>query len=54
MRMAKGKRITAEDRRELETFATFVRAVHEGKPQAQAYAELYGEVVFDASRKDPA
>lgn len=53
MRLAKGKRITKEDRAEIAKFGEFLRDVDAGKDQRTAYAEHYGEVVFEAEDKAP-
>ena len=51
MRIPKGKKITPEDHAEIAKFRAFLAA---GKPQQQAYAERYGEVVFEAGADDKA
>lgn len=48
MRVPKGARITEEDRREMAQFEKFLRTVADGKSQQEAYAETYGEVVYES------
>ena len=51
MRIAKGQKLTEVDRKELALFGDFVRAVAKGQDQMCAYAEIYGETIYDASKK---
>lgn len=51
MRIAKGKKITPEDMTELAKFEDFVRRAAECGQQ-KAYQEVYGEVVFDGTKKE--
>lgn len=46
--------ITKRDRREIGKLMRFLRKVNEGTPQFHAYGEVYGEVVYDASKDDAA
>jgi hypothetical protein len=41
--------ISEHDQAELEQFERFLYLVREGKSQTAAHAEVYGEVVFDAT-----
>jgi len=40
--------LSRADREEIERFKDFLSLVHTGKSQPDAYADLYGEVVFEA------
>lgn len=51
-RRAKMSRITIEDRQEIAKFKDHLGDVAGGKDPLLAYAERYGEVVFDATNKD--
>lgn len=50
-RRAKMSRITIEDRREIDKFKDHLGDIASGKDPLLAYAERYGEVVFDATAK---
>lgn len=39
---------TNSDRREIARFKDFLRSVADGKSEREAYAEKYGEVIFEA------
>lgn len=45
--------VSAHDREELLKFEQFIKAKASGKTEREAYAEVYGEVVFDATTPAP-
>ncbi len=53
-RRTRKKQLAHDDRRELRRFREFlVAAVKDGATQRQAYADVYGEVLMDATNKGP-
>jgi hypothetical protein len=52
MRMAKGKRITEDDRREIERFAIYLRLVNQATAAGLTQLEAVGAVYPDAYPED--
>ena len=47
MKMIRIPALSAEDEAELEMFIQFLRVRNEGKTDREAYADTYGEVLYE-------